>query len=233
MLDILGVKIDNLSRKEILQKVESFLAEDRFHQIATVNPEFVLQAQKDAEFKSILNNADLNLADGTGICFAFLRFGKYLKNRIAGIDLMLEILKLAEKNNSPVFLVSYKGALSSWEGTREVILKTHPNLKVGGVNLETKDQKIKIPENYPILFCGLGAPYQEKFINCIKNDKIRLAMGVGGSFDFLTGQRRRAPKVVQKIGLEWLWRFAQEPKYRAKRIWKAVIIFPIKVLINK
>ena len=57
-------------------------------------------------------------------------------------------------------------------------------------------------------------------------------MGVGGSFDFLTGKKKRAPKFLQKIGLEWLWRFLQEPKYRAKRIWKAVVVFPIKIIFN-
>lgn len=231
-MEILGVKIDNLSKTEILKKAEGFLCEDKFHMVSAVNPELVLQAQKDEEFKNILNHADLKIADGTGIWFAFLWHLRFLKCKMAGIELMLEILKLAEKNDLPVFLVNYAGALSGWKETRDAILRNHPGLKIGGIDLDTKFSN-EFHATSSIVFCNFGAPYQEKFLNSVKNDKIRLAMGVGGSFDFLTGKRKRAPKVVQKIGLEWLWRFVQEPKYRAKRIWNAVIIFPIKVLINK
>ena len=96
-MNILGVRIDNLSKKEVLEKIEYFLSDGRFHQIVTVNTEFILQAQKDEDFKSILNTTDLNIADGVGIWFAFLRFGKLLKARIAGVDLMYEILRIVNE----------------------------------------------------------------------------------------------------------------------------------------
>ena len=134
-MEILGVKLDNFTRKEILAKVTTFLAEERFHQIATINPEFVLRAQKDVAFRDILNDCDLKVADGVGIWFAFLRFGKYLKSRMTGIDLMIEILKLAAENKLKVFLVSYVGALSSWEETKEAIQKIYPNLEIDGVDI--------------------------------------------------------------------------------------------------
>lgn len=235
-MEILGVKLDNFTRKEILAKVTTFLAEDSFHQIATINPEFILRAQKDVAFRDILNDCDLSVADGVGIWFAFLRFGKYLKSRMTGIDLMLEILKLAAENKLKVFLVSYVGALSSWEETREAILKIYPNLEIDGVDINKNSTNYQLlTTNFEVIFCSLGAPQQELFLHSLKiaeNARIRLVMGVGGSFDFLTGKRKRAPKFLQKIGLEWLWRFAQEPAYRAKRIWKAVVIFPIRVLFN-
>ncbi len=246
---ILNVKVDNLSRSEILKKVEAFLAEDKFHQIATVNPEFILQAQKDAEFKNILNNCDLNIADGIGIWFAFLRYGKFLKTRMAGADLMEEILKLASINNQSVFLASYDGALSRWEEIKSAISRKYPDLEIEGMDIDKKkfkDSKLdhsyliqnlefKI-KNSNIVLCSFGAPDQEIFINSLKNmkdSKIKLAMGVGGSFDFLTGKIKRAPKCSRKIGLEWLWRFLQEPTYRAKRIFNAIIIFPVRTLFNK
>lgn len=247
-MNILGVKIDNISREEILKKIKFFLREEKFHQIATVNPEFVLQAQKDSEFKNILNSCDLNIADGAGIWFAYLRFGKILQSRMAGADLMDEILKIAGANNYSIFLASNDKSLSAWEETRDAILKKYPNLEINGACLDAgrpigqpmsegiiADYGLPVA-GYDIIFCSFGAPYQEKFLRSLKNQenaKIKLAMGVGGSFDFLTGKRKRAPEFLQKIGLEWLWRFLYEPTYRAKRIWRAVIIFPIRIIFNK
>jgi len=232
----LGVKIDNLSREEILEKIESFLVGDKLCQIATVNPEFILKAQKDEEFKNILNNCDLNVADGVGIKFAFwkLRFQK-LKARIAGIDLMEEILKIAEKNNIKIFLVASGGGLSTWEETRDAILKKYPKLQVSGANLSSSITDYKLPTiDCSIIFCSFGAPQQEKFLHSLKsqeNDRIKIVMGVGGSFDYLTGKVKRAPRWMRRIGLEWLFRLIRQPN-RFRRIFNAVIIFPIKIIIS-
>jgi len=238
-MEILGVKIDNLSQKEILEKIAGFLDDGRFHQIATVGPEFILKAQKNAEYKDILNNCDLNVADGFGIKLAFWRYGKKLKARFAGFDLMLEMLKMAEDRGLGVFLICRKDGLSSWEETREIILKIYPKLSIAGENL---DLEAKLPSELEatsrkLIFCNFGAPYQEIFLNSLKNDMIGVAMGVGGSFDFLTGKVRRAPKILRQIGLEWLWRLMVQPweqkGKRLKRIWNAVIIFPWKILWDK
>lgn len=236
MQKILGIRIDNLNKKEILEKVNLFLKENKFHQIATVNPEFILQAQNDIEFRNILNDCDLNVADGIGIWFAFLRFGKIIKTRLAGIDLMAEILKIADAKKLKIFLVSYAGALSSWEDVRDIVSIKYPNLRISGITLEERLSIKELVFDAEIVFCNFGAPYQEKFLHSLKNSKnanINLVMGVGGSFDFLTGKCKRAPKLAQRIGLEWLWRFMQDPRYRAKRIFRAVIIFPIKILFKK
>lgn len=233
-MKVLDVRIDNLSRSEILEKIESFLGDSKFHQIATINPEFILEAQKDEEFKNILNSCDLNVADGVGIWFAFLRFGKLLKSRIAGADLMQDILKMADEKNLSVFLAVNKNGLSSYEEIKNILSKEYSNIKFSGADLdfsnfyqyETRDTK------YEILLCNFGAPYQEKFINSVKNDILGIAMGVGGSFDYITGKTKRAPKIMRIFGLEWLCRLILQPQ-RRKRIWNAVIIFPIKILFSK
>lgn len=254
-MNILGVRVDNLSREEILEKVSDFLNEEKFHQIATINPEFILAAKKNEEFKNILNNCDLNVADGFGIKLAFRRFGETLKARVAGIDLMEEILKIAEKNNFKIFLATNSRGLSTWEETRDAILRKYSKLEISGMDFSchsnisvdefeesiqivsfdfTQDDKYRINE-FDIIFANFGAPYQEKFLNSLKlleNSKIRLAMGVGGSFDYLTGKIKRAPVFMRNAGLEWLWRLVQQPR-RIKRIWNAVIIFPLKVIFNK
>ena len=232
-MDIFGTKVDNFEKSEILAKVESFLREPRFHQIATVNPEFILEAERNDKFREILNSCDLNVADGMGIRFAFWRYGKRLKCRMAGVDLMLEILRLAEKNNVSVFLAANKDGLSTWLETREAILKMCPKLNIFGADLNKADSSYQIPDTkYQILFCNFGAPHQELFINSVKSDTIRLSMGVGGAFDFLTGKAKRAPLFLRRLGLEWLWRLILQPK-RVKRIFNAVIIFPVKVILCK
>jgi len=244
-MQILGIRIDNLTKKEILEKIEFFLNEPksclpagRFHQIATINPEFILEAKKNKEFRKVLSVCDLNVADGSGIFFAFLRFGKKLKCRFAGVDLMDEILKIAEGRGLTVFLAINKYGLSSFEEIKKALLKLYPGLLINGTDMDpstslrfAQDDKNNIVAD--ILLVNFGAPHQEIFLNSQKNDKINLAMGVGGSFDYLTGKVPRAPKWMRKIGLEWLFRLIIEPQYRFKRIFRAIIIFPLRILLNK
>jgi len=228
---ILGVQVDNLSQKEILEKVEGFLDEEKFHQIATVNPEFILEAQNNQEFKDILNNCALSVADGFGVRCAFWRFGQHLKTRMAGTDLMQEILKIAQLKKLKIFLAINKDGLSSFEEIKSALLKAYPDLQIEGVNLDKNTTHCSLTTDHCLLFCNFGAPHQEIFLNFQKDATIRLAMGVGGSFDFLTGKVRRAPVFMRRIGLEWLWRVVQQPK-RLPRILRATILFPLRIIFN-
>ena len=240
-MDILGVRVDNLEKSEVLEKVSAFLNDPHFHQISTINPEFVLETRRDTNFKNILNASDLNVADGVGLAFAFWRKKEKLKSRFAGADLMLSILEKAAEKNFPIFLATSSEGLSSWRETRTAILKLHPHLKIFGADLtgrvttrfsvSTLDKKLHEQGNW-IVFCNFGAPFQELFLKNQKNDRIRLAMGVGGSFDYLTGKIRRAPVFMRKFGLEWLWRFLRQP-WRLGRILRAVIVFPVRVILGK
>lgn len=241
-LDILGVRVDNFYRKEALERVKSFLKSGQFNQITTVNPEFTLRAQKDSKFREVLNNSELNVADGIGIKLAFWRFKKQLKERITGVDFMFDILRIADKEKLKIFLVANEGGISSWEETAEVIKKIYPNIKVNGINASTsiccfeskeRNEVFEI-KDYPILFCNFGAPEQELFISNMKkhNKYVRVAVGVGGGFDFISGKTVRAPRWMRKIGLEWLWRLILQP-WRINRIFNAVIVFPIRIIFNK
>lgn len=238
-MQILGIRIDNFDKKEILKKIEFFLVENSFHQIATVNPEFILQAQDDVEFRNILNETALNVADGIGIRYAFLRNFSWLKARIAGVDLMLEILQLANQKGLKVFLAINKDGLSKFEEIKKTLLEKYPDLKIDGSEFEKEHfsshemQSDVLQSECEILFCNFGAPAQEKFINSQKNGTIKLAMGVGGSFDFLTGKISRAPKILRLLGLEWAYRFSQQPKQRASRIYNATVVFAWKVLLKR
>ncbi|MCK4636159.1 MAG: WecB/TagA/CpsF family glycosyltransferase [Candidatus Moranbacteria bacterium] len=240
---ILGVKINNLSRKEILEKIELFLDSEKFHQITTTNAEFILEAQKDEEFRKIINESDLSVADTISIWYAFIRHFKLLKTRFSGIDLMQEILNLAEKKNISVFLVARKDGLSSWRETRKVILKSFPDLNIEGIDVKFQQGVMTSCscEKKQIVFCNFGAPMQDKFIYSLQECKqgvvtpcsrICLGMGMGGSFDFLTGKVKRAPKWMRILGFEWLYRLIKQPN-RWRRIFKAVIVFPIRVIFKK
>lgn len=234
-MKLLGVPISQLSQEEILAQVKVFLAEPKFHRIATANPEFLVLADTDQVFKNSLLAADLCVADGFGIVLTGLLRGKKI-TRFPGVDLFHEVLTIAERDGHSVFLVINKDGLSSYEEICTALLNEYPRLAIQGVNIfvgEALDSRFKIQDS-KIILCNFGAPEQELFLESIRNNPgdVRLAMGVGGAFDFLTGKQKRAPRCLRIIGLEWLWRLILQPK-RWKRIWNAVIVFPMKVLLQK
>ena len=235
-LKILGVKIDNLNKAEVLMKAASFLSGDRQYYIVTINPEFIMAAQRDEEFKGILNKADLAIADGMGIKLAARKFGAKLKQRLAGVDLMQELAILAGQQNKSIFLLGAKkhGVV---EQTAYRLLQAYPGLKIAGAesgyrrfwHRQLPDEKIveMINRRRPdILFVAFGQVKQEKWIyrNLPKLTSVKLAMGVGGSFDYISGHIRRAPPAMRRLGLEWLYRMFRQP-WRLPRIITAVISF--------
>ncbi|RJR32155.1 WecB/TagA/CpsF family glycosyltransferase [Candidatus Parcubacteria bacterium] len=232
MVTILGVKIDNISKSECLNKIREFLQSQNQHYIVTPNPEFLVAAQKDNEFKKILNDADLSIADGVG-----LKFGSFfkIKHRITGADLMFDICKLAEQNMYSVYLVGGKQDIA--KRTAYKLKEKFSDLKISGwqdgMEAQNTDvEKIK-NANPDILFVAFGQVKQEKWIyeNLKRIPSAKLAMGVGGAFDYISGEIKRSPYVFRIIGLEWLYRLVKEPK-RIKRIYNAIIRFPFYVILN-
>ena len=270
IIKILGVNFDNSTEKEILEKIEKWLAPGFHlfkskHIIVTPNPEIVLSAQKDPLKMKVLNKADLSIPDGIGILWAskfqsildkkdskikklskwlislsLIPFSKtyvrsVIKERITGVDLMRKICKIAAEKGSTIFLLGAGEGVA--ELTAQKLRKFYPEIKIVGTYAGTPKPKhykkiLKIingtkPE---ILFVAYGAPAQEQWIynNYKKIPSLKIAMGIGGSFDFISGVRKRAPVVMQKLGLEWLHRLCKQPS-RIKRIINATVIFPIKI----
>lgn len=164
--EILGVKIDSLTFAETIKKVDQLIVSSKSSQIVTVNPEMVMEAQRDKEFRRIINSADLVVPDGAGIMWA----GNYLKRpfreRITGVDLTWAICKLAEDRGYRVFFLGAKKGIAREASIR--IKKLHPRLKIAGVYAGGPNDK-KTIENLnrttpDILFVAFGAPKQEKFI---------------------------------------------------------------------
>ncbi|MFA5052180.1 MAG: WecB/TagA/CpsF family glycosyltransferase [Patescibacteria group bacterium] len=238
-MDILGVRIDNFTKEDVLQKVRHFLSTNGQKYIATTGPEFIMAAQRDAEFRSIINNADLSLADGFGLAFAARRAGQKLSARIPGVDLMVDICRTAAETGQTVFLLGAQHGVA--ERTAVRLIERIPNLKIAGAESgyrgwyrKLDDAKLKeiINRRQPdILFVAFGQVKQEKWIfhHLPQLPTVKLAMGVGGSFDYISGKVKRAPKFMQKCGLEWLYRLCRQP-WRLPRIITAVMRFSWAIL---
>lgn len=241
-VEILGVKIDRIFKKEALEKIREFLESGESHQIVTVNPEFIMTAQYDLEFRNILNQSTLSLPDGVGLILASWYLKKPLRERITGTDLVYEIAKIASENQKSIYFlgagddIAKKCALN--------LKKLYPSLLIRGVEsgfrfhwwrLSEETLRKKINRSHAeILLVAYGAPKQEKWIyhNLPYFKNIRLAIGVGGAFDYISGQVKRAPETWRKLGLEWFWRLLSQP-WRLNRIITATLKFPQAILKEK
>jgi len=238
--EIFGVSISNTNIADALEQINEMLSGNAGNLIATVNPEFVLAAQKNEDFKRVLNNAAIATADGAGIVWA----GKLLKktkfSRVTGVDLCLELLK-GKCPEARIFLLGGK------EGVVDAVRSKYPDAWIVGAesggdlieaNWELEDNQDIISKinasGANLLLVAFGQVKQEMWLakNLDKLPNIRIAIGIGGTFDYLSGKIKRAPKFMRAGGLEWLYRLIQEPK-RWKRIYNAVVKFPILVIKEK
>ncbi len=213
-ISLLGVGITKASRQEILEFIYRGL--EKLHEkyyIVTPNPELLVIADKDRDYKNILNSAKLALPDGVGVMLGARILGKPLKDRITGVDLVKSLSNYVAKQ--PITVSFLGGGPGVAEKTSECLRKMYPGLNVGWVSQEwTDDLKNNKTD---ILFVAFGSPKQEVWIkNNLKNLPVKVAIGVGGSFDFISGKVPRAPKVLRDFGLEWLFRLIIQP-WRIKR----------------
>lgn len=245
----LDVKIDSLTIDEALLKVRGFFNSNNPKFIFTPNPEMLVDAWSDYYFRDVLNTGDLNICDGFGI--SLLTGGKI--KRIAGADFVYQLCDLAQKENKGVFLLG-SGSRDVLEKTADNLKKQFPKLRIVGFHpgpkinfllVEDKNTILAEPNDNEqaiheiimsapdILLVAFGHNKQEKWIyENVKNlPSVKIAMGVGGTFDYISKTVRRAPCFMRKIGLEWLYRLLMQP-WRIKRIWKATAVF-VYMYINK
>lgn len=242
------MRIDEFTREESLEKVKGFLRNGGQHMVFTPNPEMLVDAQKDTYFQEVLNNGDLNLCDGKGIEM----FSGKKVHRVSGVNFMQEVCRVAAEEGRTVYLLG-SGNSEVVEACKLKLEAGIPGLKVVGhddgikITMEqlnngtmvlkyTEEENERILNNIiltapDILFVAFGHGKQEKWIyeNLPHLPSVKLAMGVGGSFDFISGKVKRAPLILRKVGLEWLWRLVLQP-WRIKRIWKATVVFPLMIL---
>lgn len=219
--DILGVGFDNVTLEEALERGVSFLKEGGFHYAVTPNPEFILDAKKNPEFKAVLNNADLALADGVGVIYAANILGRPLKGKVPGIDFAQALLKEMSLTGRTLFLLGAKPGVA--EQAADNLRSRFPGLLICGVHDGYFKEDGPVVEEIraakaDVVFVCLGAPKQELWM--VKNGPAtgaKLAIGLGGSLDVFAGTVERAPEGWQKMGMEWLYRLIKEPS-RFKRM---------------
>lgn len=254
-VSVLGFPVDVMTKTELFDRFEKFLRSQNFHQIVTLNPEFIMAARVDRKFGSILARADLVVCDGAGVQWAakylsedrirnvFLSLFSFvlhppsrrqvLPERLTGADILPILLDLANQRRLSVAIFHRLDSLSTPEKISETVKRNWPDVKlriltVGKVNFQIAPETFEsIPSFSPAMtFCDLGAPEQDFLLSQIGSrvSSVRIAMGVGGSFDYLTGSVHRAPAFLRTVALEWLWRLVLEPT-RINRIFTATFRF--------
>ncbi len=230
----LGVRIDSFSKNDLARIFAEKLNGSKFCHVATVNPEFLVTAKTDSDFKQILNHTELNICDGFGIqLLSKLLHRKNIK-RITGVEVAELLCKICAHEKKKIFFL---GGRNVAKEASLKMKKKYPNLKIAGFSEGTPNELLnEVIESKPdAILVAYGAPAQEKWIKKFHKEipSLRIGIGIGGTFDFWAGKVKRAPNFAQKIGIEWLWRLAQEPKTRAKRIWRAVFVFTNYALRDK
>jgi len=199
-----------------------------------INPEKVCYAHGDTTFYDIVRNATFHICDGSGTAAAVRILWGISIPRITGIDLFLRLLTLAEEEKLGVFLLGTRP--ETIKLARDALLQMHPQLRCAGCRdgYFRDDESASIVEQInaskaDMLFVALGSPKQERWIAKYRSQlEVPFCMGVGGSFDVLSGQVKRAPKVFRSTGTEWLYRLAREPsRWRRQRV---LIGFALDVL---
>ncbi len=217
-IEILGVKIDKVTAAYALKRAEQLVRTPGVSMIFTPNPEIVMAAYEDTEFRDVLNSADMCTPDGIGVVYAAKMLGTPVPERVAGFDLACGLLESLRKTGEGVFLFGAKPGVA--ETAADKLREKYLGLNVCGVHdgYFTDDENDEIirqinESGAKLLLVCLGAPKQEKWIykNREKLAGVNLCMGVGGALDVFAGVAKRAPEIFIKMNLEWFYRFVTNP----------------------
>ncbi|MEL6269771.1 MAG: WecB/TagA/CpsF family glycosyltransferase [Chloroflexota bacterium] len=215
---ILGVPVDKLTYDTLLEHIAAWIgAKDGLHQMCTVNPEFVMMAQRDPNFHNILNRVDLCLPDGVGLVYAARYLRDPLPGRVTGSDGVPIIAQRAAQEGWRLFLLGAAEGIA--DRAAEVLRKRYPGVQIAGTysgspRAQDEDTIVEIVNaaNADILFVAYGAPEQDKWIaRNAPRLNVSVAMGVGGTFDYLAGVVPLAPQWMRDAGLDWLFRLVRQP----------------------
>lgn len=249
-ISILGVRVDRISAAQLTDTCRSWLSDEQnkgLRQVVTVNPEFVMEAQKNGEFRDILNNAASAIADGIGLFFAswFLYGWKRRLFRVTGVDFTWLLASVCSEKKSRMYLLGSGEGIA--EKAAEKLKAAYPSLNIVGAEegipvVCTKPSELLNREicerisasGADVLLVAFGAPKQDVWIakhaDLLKG--VKIAVGVGGTFAYIAGTAPYAPVWIRSIGFEWTYRLMTQP-YRWRRIVTAVILFPLAVLRAK
>src|SRR5437763_1229313 len=221
---VLGVRVDRLSQRQALESIEQIIAQWRAsdcavacQQIVTVNPEFVMEAQRNKDFRTAINAAALILADGIGVVWATRYIRRPVPERVTGTDLLPELARRCAATGYRLYLLGAAPGIA--EAASACLQELAPGLAIAGtyagspaLNEEEEIiERVRVA-HADVLCVAYGAPAQDLWIwRNLARLPVAVAMGVGGAYDFLSGRQRRAPAIMRKMGLEWLYRLYREP----------------------
>ncbi len=240
---VLGVRVDRLSQQETLEQIDQLIVQYRqgeghvhCQQVVTVNTEFIMEAQHNTIFRQCINQATLAVADGMGVVWATRFLGTPVPERVTGTDILVALAQLCANKGYTLYLLGAAPGVAEAAGER--LQRLAPGLRIAGCfagspSPQDEDEIIeRIRSAQPDIVCvAYGAPAQELWIRRnLSRLTAAVAMGVGGAYDFLSGRRPRAPRLMQRAGLEWLYRLYREP-WRWRRM-LAIPRFMLLILIK-
>ncbi|HEY3294516.1 MAG TPA: WecB/TagA/CpsF family glycosyltransferase [bacterium] len=228
--NIAGVRVDDVTRDDVLAAVERFVADDGLHRIVTPNVDHILHAQRDRMFKQAVNSAALSIPDGKWLQRGARLLGVNIREGIAGRLLVEPMCELAARHGWSVYILASIGNIA--ERAADTLRKRYPGLKIimarspsmrfGQDAAETAELLRELNALRPdILFLGLGAPKSEKWLYEHREQiPARVAIGVGYAFDILAGRIAECPRWITAAGMEWAYRLLKEPR----RLWKRYLV---------
>lgn len=227
-VNLLGIGIDALSLDESVRKVAEYVRSGLPHWVITINPEFLYNAQTDRDLHDLAGRADLITPDGIGVVWACRMAGAPVPERVTGIDIMMRLVERAALEGWSVFLLGAAPDVAAEAAAR--LRRDYPGLRIAGVRhgyfKDSEEAEIvgAIRKAGPdLLFVALGAPKQEWWIDRnLQATGAAVAVGVGGSFDVVSGKARRAPQWVRRLHLEWLYRLLNNPAR-----WRRQLVLPL------
>lgn len=232
---ILSTPIDILDTQGVMNRLDQFIQEGRFHQVATANTDFLINAMADQELRHILRRSDLVMPDGMPLVWASRSLGCPLPERVTGADIVPALADLSARKGYRIYMLGARPEVA--QRARERMLEQYPGIQIVGCvspplrpldEMDSTEILRDIQQARPdILLVAFGNPKQEKWIDRNREglQEVPICIGVGGTFDFMAGQTVRAPEWMRKSGLEWLFRLAQEPKRLWKRYTRDIIHF--------
>jgi N-acetylglucosaminyldiphosphoundecaprenol N-acetyl-beta-D-mannosaminyltransferase len=220
---MMGCQVDNLSMEETLAKVEEFIRSGQPHQHVVINVDKLVKASRDPALRRIINDCALINVDGMPVVWASRLLGKPLKERVAGVDLFEALMRRAGEKGWRVFLLGARDEVV--QAVRAAYQRKYPQLVIAGCRdgYWSEAEEAAVAEQVrasraDLLFVAISSPKKEQFLGRWQGAmRVPFAMGVGGTFDVAIGRVRRAPLWMQKAGLEWFFRFLQEPKRMFRR----------------
>jgi N-acetylglucosaminyldiphosphoundecaprenol N-acetyl-beta-D-mannosaminyltransferase len=236
-IEILDLPVSAITYREWLELIDAWVKSDQTHHVCTINPEMIMIARRDPNFYHILSRADLTVPDGVGLLWAARRLGTPLPERVTGSDGVPLIAQTAAERGWRIYLLGAAPGVA--DKAAAVLRKRHPALQIVGTysGSPAPGEEDAIVERVnasgaDILFVAFGAPNQDKWIaRNLPRLCVKMAMGVGGSLDFVAGVLPRAPELFQRFGLEWLYRLYLQP-WRIGRMLR-LPRFVLAVLLDK